>query len=126
MPVKARLLRSARIVSAGSGSVCFSTGTRFAGQRRFVDVQIALVQQAQIGRHAVAGLQQHHVAGHELRRGNPQLLTAAPHRGLGDDHLRQRVDGLLRFRLLEVADDGVDEDDAENDRRIHPLAQSSP
>jgi hypothetical protein len=75
-------------------------------------------------RDGFAGLQQHHVAGDELSRGNPQFLTAAAHRGLGDDHLCQRVDGLFRLRLLMIADDGIDENHSENDRFVHPFTES--
>ncbi len=125
MPAKARFLRSARIVSSGQRVGLLFDRERFAGQRRLLDPQIALTQEPQVGRHTVAGLQQHDVAWHELRRGDSQLLAATPHRGLGDDHLRQRLDGFLRLCLLDVADDGVEEHDAEDDRRIDPFAEKA-
>ena len=59
---------------------------RFAGERGFVDVQVAHVEEPQVGGHAVAGLQQHDVARHEFLGGDAQLASVAPHRGLGGDH----------------------------------------
>ena len=37
----------------------------FAGQRRFVHPRVERLQEAHVGRHAVAGFDQHHVARHQ-------------------------------------------------------------
>ncbi len=67
-------------------------------------------------------MQQHHIARHKLCRGDPQFLAAASHGCIGDNHFRERIDGLLRLSLLDVTDDGIDKGDSENDCRIRPLA----
>ena len=40
-------------------------GERFAGERGFVHLEVADVEQPKVGGHAVAGLQQHDIAGNE-------------------------------------------------------------
>ena len=52
---------------------------RLAGERRLVHAQVARAQEAQVGRHLVAGLQQHQVAGHDLGGRQAQLLAGADH-----------------------------------------------
>ncbi len=51
------------------------------------------------------------------------LVAIAPHRGLGEDHFRERLDRLLGFALLEKTDERIDEGDGENHRGIHILAE---
>jgi len=81
------------------------------------------MEEPQVGGHAVAGLEQHHVPGHELPGVNAEFVTIATHGGFSSDHSRERLDGFFGLGLLEKTDDGVKDHDAENDRRIHPLAE---
>ena len=73
---------------------------------------------APVGGDGVAGLQQHHVAGHELRAGDDGDLAVAQHLAGGGAHRLQRLDGLFRLALLIDAEHGVDDDHDEDDDRI--------
>ena len=95
----------------------------FAGERGFIDLQVAHVKEPQVGGHFVAGFEQHDIAGHKLLGRHALLAPVAPHRGLGDDHLREGIDRLFRPGFLEITDDGIEEDDREDDRGIDPLAE---
>ncbi len=55
-------------------------GHRFSGQRRFVDMQVADLEQTQIGGHPVAGFQQYQIAGYQFRRVDV-VAFAIPHQG---------------------------------------------
>ena len=96
---------------------------RLAGEGGFIHLQIADVEQPEVGGHAVAGLQKHHIARNELLGGDALVATVAPHGGFGGDHSGERLDGFFRLRLLQETNDRVDEHDAEDDRRVHPFAQ---
>ncbi len=96
---------------------------RLAGEGRFVAMEVVDVEEAEIGRHAVAGLEQDHVAGNELRGGHAKLASSATHDGLGGDHATEGFDGLFRPAFLDEADDRVDQDHAEDDAGIDPLGQ---
>ena len=61
-----------------------------ARQRGFIYLQTLHLDQPQIGGHAVAGLEQHHVAGNELLRVDALFAAIAAHAGLGRDHAGQR------------------------------------
>jgi hypothetical protein len=106
VPAKARFFRRRGIVSSASGSVCWGRHG-FAGERGFVHLQVARVEQPQVRGHAVARLEQDHVARHQFHGADALLASVAPHRRLGDHHAGQRFDGFLRLRLLEKSDDGV-------------------
>jgi hypothetical protein len=70
------------------------------GQGRFVAVEIPHVEESQVRGYPVTRLEQHHIAGHQIGRGEPELPAAAPDRGLGAHQTPQRLDGLLRFAFL--------------------------
>ena len=116
--------RSPSAASRSTAAASFSTGDRLAGQRRLVDVQLALAHEAQVGRHLVAGLQQHEVAGDDLGRRQAQRLARAHHRRLGRHRLRQRLDGGDRLGLLDVADERVEEHDAEDHGGVDPVPEN--
>ena len=78
---------------------------RLAGERRLVHAQVARAQEAQVGRHLVAGLHQHEVAGDDLGGREPHLLPGAQQRGLRRHRAAERVDGGHGLGLLQVADD---------------------
>ena len=96
---------------------------RLASEGGFIHVQIADLEKPEIGGHAVAGLEQHHVARHELLGVDAKFASVAAHGRFGGDHLGERLNGFFGLGLLEKTDDGVDEHDAEDDRRIHPFAE---
>ena len=68
-------------VSGGSAAVVFLHRHRLAGERGFVDLQVAQRSKAQVGGHLVARLERHHVAGHQLggrqTRFSPARITVA-------------------------------------------------
>ena len=95
----------------------------FAGQSRFIDLQVAAVKQTQVGGHLVAGLQQDDVAGHQLGGGDSPHLTGPQDTGFRQCRLSQRRQRLRRAGLLQKSDEGVDEDDAKDHAGIHPFFQ---
>ena len=50
---------------------------RFAGQHRLVDLQFAQLVKAQVGRYAIAGLNEHHVTGDQVFGGNAETGAIA-------------------------------------------------
>ena len=101
----------------------FVDGDRLTGERRLVDLQVAHGCQTQVCRHAVTRFDQHDVAGDESLRRNSSALSVPAHGDLGQNQLREGLDGVLRLALLDIADDRVGEDDPEDYRGINPLAE---
>ncbi len=91
---------------------------RLAGQRGLGHAQLAHLEQPQVGRHLVARSQQDDVSGHQLARVDALALPAAQHGGLGGQRARQRLERTQRLALLDEADHRVEEDHAEDHRRI--------
>ncbi len=63
-----------------------------AGERRLLHLEGRRRDDAPVGGHDVARLEQHDVARHELRRVDLLDLAGPPHAGVRDLELRQRVD----------------------------------
>ncbi len=63
---------------------------RLAGQRRFLDLEVDALDQTQIGRDEVAGLQQHQVANNEFAPGNRHPPPVANYLRIRRRHLLQR------------------------------------
>jgi hypothetical protein len=98
---------------------------RLAGQRRLLDLELRCLDQPQIGRHGVAGLDTHHVAGHELAcRYHPRLPVA---HGVRRErrHLPERGDGTLGAVFLYETDHGVQHHDGHDHQRIHQVADQA-
>ncbi|MCY1505420.1 hypothetical protein D9M68_396360 [compost metagenome] len=95
----------------------------FPGERRLVDAQFLAGQQAQVGRHPVAGCQQHQVAGHQV--GGAQLLAPAlaDHRGAGGQHAADGVQRRFGPAFLDETDHRVDQHGAEQHAGVDPLAE---
>ena len=115
--------RSASTASLGTTLLVLLDRHGFAGQRRLVDAQVARADEAQVGRHLVPALDEDEVAGHDLGGRQPQLLAGADDGGLGGHGATQRLDGGDRPGLLQVADERVEEDDAEDHRGVDPLLE---
>lgn len=79
--------------------------------------------QAQIGRDFVAGLEKHEVAGDEFLGGKTEFFAAANDGRLSHHGAGEGGDGVEGFAFLQVPDDRVDQDDAENDGGISPLSE---
>jgi len=98
-------------------------GQRFAGQRRFLDPQVAYLQQAQIGRHLVARGQQHDIAGHQFAGIDLHPLAVAQDRGAGRQQLANAVERRRRLAFLDETDHRVDQHGGEDHRGIDPVAE---
>ena len=96
---------------------------RLAGQRRLLDLQALGLDQAQIGGHPVARLQEHDVARHQLLGRYGEALAAADHDRLGRQHVPDGVERLLGLALLDVADHGIDHDHGQYHRRVDPVRE---
>ncbi|MNC10057.1 hypothetical protein D3C75_576920 [compost metagenome] len=99
---------------AGLGRSCLCQ--RLAGQGGQADAQAVGLEQPAVGRHAVAFLHQHHVAGHQLLGVQAGGAAVAQH----GDLLRQQA-GQRRHRPfgavgLPEGETAVDEDDADDGR----------
>ena len=77
---------------------------RFAGEHGFFAFEPVRVDEAQIGRHAVARFQQHNIAGHQI--GSIQALAAAiaQHRRMRRKHAFDGDHGFFGFTLLDKSD----------------------
>ena len=71
-----------------------------AGQRGLGHLEGGGVEDAAVGRHDVARLERHHVAGHELLGGQLGDGTVPAHLRLDEHHLLQGGDGGRRLALL--------------------------
>jgi hypothetical protein len=96
---------------------------RLAGQHGFLDPQVLAVDQPQIGGHLVARLQQHPVAGHQCLGRDFPALAVAQHHGTQRQHLADGGQRRFGLAFLHEADDGVDEDHAQNHAGIDAMTQ---
>ena len=118
------LSRSPRGASAATdASAFFSTGTLSPVSDASSTRRLTASSEAHVGGHEVAGLEQHHVAGHQLPRGHDQGGPVAQHAGIGRGHLLQGRERLLGLRLLHHADHGVQDDDQDDGARVHVLSE---
>ena len=115
--------RSPTVALAETG-VCRLVGRhRLAGQRRLLGAQVLHIGEPKVGRDLVARFEQHDVPRHELFRGNHARLAAAHGPRLGGQHVADRIQRLLGLALLDEAEQRVEDDDAEDDRRVEPQVQ---
>ena len=106
--------------------VAFFDGGRFAGQCRLVHPQLRHLVQAQVGRHQVAGFEQHHAAGHQvLGLHHLHLPAGAAHGGLRRRQLLQRLQGLVGAPFLPEADGRVEQHDQQDDHRAGQVADQA-
>ena len=96
---------------------------RLAGERRLLGAQVLCVGEAEIGRHLVAGFEQHDVPRHQLVSRDHARLAAARRPGLGREHVANRVERLLGLAFLDEAEQRVEKHDPEDDPRIEPQAE---
>ena len=111
-------VRSPSAATAATGSTVLRTAADFAGQRRLLHLQALDLEQPQVGRHLVAGLDEDDVARHQPFGGDGLAMAVAQHAGLQRQHLADGIERPLGLALLDEADQRVDDDDAGDDRRI--------
>ncbi len=97
-------------------------GLRFAGERGLLRLQAGALQQACIGRHRRSGLQQHDVAGRQIRRGNLPEMAVAAHADDRHGHLLERGHGAFRPIFLAESQDGVEHHNGQNGDCVFEVA----
>lgn len=95
----------------------------FAGERGFLDAQFLHLHQAQVGRHSVAGDQQHAVARHQLGGVYLPAVAAAHHGGVRGQHGADGIQRGFGLAFLDEADDGVDHHGGEQHAGIDPVPE---
>ena len=89
---------------------------RLAGQKRFIDVEVAGFDQPGIGRYEIASREKNDIAGNDIRRWNVDCAAIAKHFGGKRHLLAQTLSSILGLALLcHVEDHGHQHDDCDND-----------
>jgi hypothetical protein len=96
---------------------------RLAGQRSLHQAQRLDIDQAQVGRDAIPGCQVNDVAGHQVLGGDFVALPRARHGGVRRKHVADRIERLFGASFLDVADQGVDHDHAEDHAAVERMAE---
>ncbi len=96
---------------------------RLAGQGRLVDMEVLRFEQPQVGRHPVAGGQQHHVARYQAFGVQRLALAVAQDQGMQRKHVADGVQRVGRLALLDETDQRVDHHRQEDYRTVHPEAE---
>ena len=114
-------LRQRRLRRCGTGLLV--DRCRFTGEHRLLRAQPLGVEQPHVRAHTVALRHGQDVAGHdELGRDLDPGVVAADERGLGHE-VREGGDRAPGAVLLEEADDRVEDDDGQHDRRVLQLPE---
>jgi hypothetical protein len=122
--VKARQARSPSATASSTASTCFSTGTD-SPVRVDSSTRRPRAQQTKIRGHAIARLDQHDLAGHDVLGSDCDTPAVTDHRRARIDQVLDRLERLLRPALLDEADQRVDQHDAEDDERIDEVADDA-
>jgi hypothetical protein len=100
-------------------------GGRFTGECRLVDAKLRHLVQPQVGRHEVAGLQQHHVTRHQLGCFDALRQAAATHGGLRRGEALKRLEGAFGSPLLRESDRRVEQHDDDDGHGVGRVADES-
>ncbi len=95
----------------GKSAGLFEDGNRFPGQRRFIDREGLRLKQTQIGADPVARLEEHQVAGNNIRGGDKLLPPIPQHPGPRGGQFLQCFQGALRAVFLDQAQKGIEQHD---------------
>ena len=98
---------------------------RFAGQRGFIHLERRQFQQAQVGRHHVAGFEQDDIARHQLDRRDFPDRAIADHGSRRGGHPFQCRHGALGAILLDESHDAVEQHDDHDGDAILRLADKA-
>jgi len=96
---------------------------RFAGEQRFVALQVDRFGERDIGGHAIAGLKQHEISRHDMSRLDLLAQAIADHRCVRLLQRFERRCGPPGRLFLGRADDAVDEQHGADEDRILDVAQ---
>ena len=94
-----------------------------AGQDRLFRLQAPRLDQTQVGRNTVSGLQQHHVARHERIRLDGAPRVFAQDGSVRCQHSADRGHGIFRAPLLNEADHRIGQNDREDHRRVDKVPE---
>jgi hypothetical protein len=100
-------------------------GHGLAGQRGLVDPQLRNVVKAQVGRHQIAGLQQDHVARHQVLGLDGAVPASTAHRRLRRSQLAQRLHRAIGAPLLDDRDAGVQQHDHQDREGVDQVADQA-
>ena len=95
----------------------------FAGQGALIRTQPCRYREPQVGGHIIARLQQHHIAGNQVRCGHGDDRPFAAHLCVGRGQLLQRLQRFFGPVFLNHAQQSVEQYHQQDDARIHPFAQ---
>ena len=97
----------------------------FAGQCRFIHLELSGIQQPQICWNLVAGFEQHDIAWHQVAGRNGLVLPVAQHHGFEGSKLAQGCNGLVGPASLRKADRRIEGDDGHDHQCVLPLPQDT-
>ncbi len=86
-------------------------------------MEVLRFEQPQVGRHPVAGGQQHHVARYQAFGVQRLALAVAQDQGMQRKHVADGVQRVGRLALLDETDQRVDHHRQEDYRTVHPEAE---
>ena len=112
----ARAIADGRLGRDGLGRLV--RRNRFAGERGFFRAQVLDLGEADVGGDLVAGFEEHDVARHERLRRDHRGLAIAQGSRFRREHVADRIERLLRPAFLNEAEQSVDDDHSEDDRRV--------
>ena len=80
--------------------------------------------QTEISGYPIPWLQQHRITGNQVRGIYLMLAIGSHHPGFGGQHVTNGGESLFGLSLLDKAHQGLDNNDGQNNARIHPVAQA--
>lgn len=101
----------------------FDDGGGLAGESGLGDLEVAALNEADIGGDPIPGRQLDDIADDQFSRWNALGDAGPDDGGFGDEALGEGFDGPFGLGFLEVADPGVDQDDHQNDDGIENSAE---
>ncbi len=123
---RTRVGHAAAVAENGIGGNCrlvLPGSDRFTGQNRLVDQQSARADEAQVGRYAVAGFDQHDIAGDDLGNGHTLAVPVAEHAAAWRDHAADGSQRVLCLAFLDEADDGIGDHDGNDHPGVDEMAE---
>jgi hypothetical protein len=115
VPEKAIDEQSPSVAFTSTGAMAFSTGTDSP-----VSTASSIVR---LRGHAVAGLDQNHIAGHHLLGAHRLSDAVAQDRCVCGDHAADGVERLFGTAFLYETDRGIRHDDRKNDRCVDAVSE---
>ena len=119
-----RLLAEGRI-EGDDGVGILERGLTLSGERGLDDAQRGILEEAAVGGNGVAGLKQRDVAGDELLGRDVGLGAVTDDGGEWRRELPQRGERALSARLLDEAENAIEQQDRQNRERFDDVALPS-